>query len=67
MTNQFYTGADYTKDLKSRLKKAGISHGALARQAKIDPSQISRWFNSPMQPSLANVQRLEKAFAKLAR
>lgn len=66
MKKQFYTGANYTDDLKSRLSKAGITQAALAAKAGIDESQISRWFNTKMQPSLANVQRLEKAFEKLA-
>lgn len=57
----FYTGKNYTDDLKARLAKAGISFGALSRQTKIDRSQISRWFNTDMQPSLPNVARLEAA------
>jgi transcriptional regulator with XRE-family HTH domain len=65
MKNQFYTGANYTEDLKSRMEKAGITSAALSAKSGIDPSQFSRWFNTDMQPSLANVQRIEKAFAKL--
>lgn len=57
--------ADYTEGLKERLETAGISYGALSRQAKIDRSQISRWMNTPMQPSLANVARLERALEEL--
>lgn len=59
--------ANYTEDLKVRLEKAGVSYGALARQAKIDRSQLSRWMNTPMQPSLANVARLERALEELSR
>lgn len=63
MTKPF--GENYTDDLKARLAKAGFSHGALARAGGFDPSQLSRWFNTPMQPSLRNVTRLERAFASL--
>ena len=63
----FYTGANYTEDLKARLLKAGVSYGALARAAKIDRSQLSRWFNTAMQPSLTNVARLEHALELLTR
>jgi transcriptional regulator with XRE-family HTH domain len=63
----FYTGKNYTDDLKARLLKAGISFGALSRQTKIDRSQISRWFNTEMQPSLANVAKLEAAVKELSK
>ena len=56
---------DYAGDLKKRLAKAGVSHGALARQAGMHKSQLSRMFNKPMQPNLDNVARLEKAFEEL--
>lgn len=59
-----YPEGDYTADLKARLDKVGISHGALARAGGFDPSQLSRWFNTPMQPSLRNVGRLERALKK---
>lgn len=63
----FYTGENYTDDLKARLAKAGISFGALSRQSGIDRSQLSRWFNTTMQPSLANVAKLERALEELTR
>lgn len=66
-TKNFYTGTNYTDDLKARLAKAGVSYGALARAAKIDRSQLSRWFNTPMQPSLANVTKLERALEELTK
>ena len=56
---------NYTDDLKARLVKANFSHGMLARAGGFDPSQLSRWFNTSMQPSLRNVARLERAYAKL--
>lgn len=52
---------DYTGDLKKRLRSYGISHGALCRQIGILESQMSRWFNKPMQPGLANVRKIEAA------
>lgn len=62
---KFYTGENYTDDLKARLEKAGISYGALAAQAGIHRRQISRWFNTAMQPSLTNVAKLERALEEL--
>lgn len=62
---KFYTGGDYTSDLRARLKTARISHGALARKSEIDRTQLSRWFNTAMQPSQKNIARLEKAFTEL--
>ena len=64
-TKNFYTGANYTEDLKARLKKAGISHGALARAAGINRTQLSRWFNTPMQPYQRNIAKLEHALELL--
>jgi len=63
----FYTGDNYTDDLRSRMLKAGISIGALARASEIDRSQLSRMFNRKMQPRLANVARLEQAFKELTK
>jgi len=63
----FYTGDNYTADLKARMEKEKISIGALARQSGIDRSQLSRMFNRGMQPRLANVARLEQAFKELTK
>lgn len=65
MATKTFVGDNYTDDLRARLAKAKISHGALAREGGFDPSQLSRWFNTPMQPSLRNVQRLETALERL--
>lgn len=66
MKNKTYP-KDYTADLLARMTKAGVTRAALARTAELSPSQISRWFNTPMQPSLKNVAVLEAAFAKLTK
>lgn len=60
-----YLGDDYSGDLKRRLEKYGISHGELARRTGIDPSQLSRWFNTPLQPSQKNVVRIELAILEI--
>lgn len=58
---------DYTGDLKKRLKSYGISHGALARELGVAESQMSRWFNTDVQPRNANIIRIEKAVAAIRR
>ena len=52
---------DYTGDLRKRLKSYGITHGSLAREMGALESQVSRWFNKDMQPSIANVFKIEAA------
>lgn len=61
----FTISEDYTSDLKKRLKEYGISHGALAREMGVLESQISRWFNTPVQPRLQNIQKIETAVAAI--
>lgn len=56
---------DYTGDLKKRLAQYGISHGQLAREMGVQESQISRWFNKPVQPRLENVMKIEAAVAAI--
>jgi predicted transcriptional regulator len=56
---------DYTGDLKKRLAKYDISHGALAREMGVLESQISRWFNKPGQPNQKSILRIERAIAAI--
>lgn len=64
-------GQSYIKDLEKRLQAAEppITHADLGRAAKIGKTQMSRWFTANeerrLQPSLRNVERLEKGLAKL--
>lgn len=62
-------GKGYIPDLKSRMKKYGISQNALAREMNINPSQASRWFTTnpdrQVTPELNTVQRIEEAMAAL--
>ena len=62
-----FLGTDYTSGLKARMQAADVTNATLAAEAEIDPSQLSRWFNTEMQPSLRNVNRLEAAFARLTK
>lgn len=55
-------GDEYIPDLKRRLKKAGVSHGMLAREMGWSASQLSRSFNKPMVPSGKTIARMETAF-----
>jgi predicted transcriptional regulator len=61
----FTVSEDYTGDLKKRLQKLGISQGALARELGLQESQISRWFNKPVQPRVANIMKIEAAVAAI--
>ena len=61
----FTISDDYTGDLLKRLKSYGISHGQLAREMGVQDSQISRWFNKPVQPRIANIMKIEAAVARL--
>src|SRR5688572_16209139 len=58
-------GGNYTADLDRRLKKYHISHNELAREMKVSPSQMSRWFNKPMQPRLESIVKIEKAIVAI--
>lgn len=58
----------YLTLLQERLDKQGIKAAELAREAGMDRSQLSRWFNNPnMDITLSNVQRLEEAFLRLVK
>lgn len=63
----------YMKDLARRLKKFDISQGELAREMGVQHSQVNRWFRGkhrdsvPMIPSLANIEKIEKAILAIRR
>lgn len=62
-------GEGYIPDLVARMKKAGISQNALARELGAQPSQVSRWFTKnperKVSPELATVERIEEAMVRL--
>ena len=51
----------YTEPLKRRLADYNISHGQLARESGIAPTQLSRWFNRDMEPQIASIFTIEQA------
>lgn len=59
------TQQDYIIKLKERMRSAGVSAAELSRTTGISPSQISRWFTTEVRPSLANIEKLERAMIRL--
>lgn len=55
----------YTDTLKKRMRGAAVNATALAEESGISVSQISRWFTTPLEPQMANVKKLEEAFASI--
>lgn len=55
----------YTADLRKRLVRYGITQSDLARATLISPTQLTRWFNTDMEPSLTNVRKIELAIARI--
>lgn len=68
MNPDLCTPLAYFSDLKARMQGKGISDKKLA--AACDPpvaqSNFSRWMNGKQCPSLASIERLERALAKLS-
>lgn len=60
-------GDNYIEELEKRLQKHDISHGELARESGISPTQLSRWFNSNIEPTLKNVRKIEEALLTILR
>jgi predicted transcriptional regulator len=52
---------DYPTELRERLEGYGISLGALARETGIDRSQVTRLFNTPVDPRLSTITKIEIA------
>lgn len=55
----------FAKQFKAALKEYGVTAYALAKEAKTNQSQISRWFNSSMEPQARTQQRLVKALVRI--
>jgi hypothetical protein len=71
-------GQDYITDLQKRLKTAGVSYHALAREMtrlstrkrrlKIyDAPQISRWMHKRVRPNLTSIELIEESVANLSK
>lgn len=57
------SGEAYFADLKRRLKKAGISYGALAWAMDTQTTQVSRWMNGRVTNiRLSQIHKIEKAY-----
>lgn len=56
---------DYIEQLKKRLKKADISHKALAREMGIPPESVSRWMNHHVEPRIGSVILIEEAILRI--
>ena len=61
VTIEIDENGSYTEPLKRRLADYNISHGALARESGIAPTQLSRWFNRTMEPQIGSVFTIEQA------
>lgn len=67
-------GENYMEELRDRLQKYGITQGELAREMGINPTQLTRWFNTKsdttgkhMEPRLDNVRKIELALLAILR
>lgn len=59
---------DYIGKLKERMTREGITQSELATEMKLDPSQVSRWFNRKgMQPRLGSMKDIDRAMDALKR
>jgi transcriptional regulator with XRE-family HTH domain len=67
VTVTLHIGESYIKELKARLRKAGISHRQVALEMGIDPSQFSRWTTEKVAPRMNTVEEIEAAFARLVK
>lgn len=59
------TPADYWSGLRARLQASGITVTALAREASMALSQLSRAMHKCIDPRLSSVRKLEVAFQSL--
>ncbi len=58
-------GLDYTRDLHARIVKLHISAYVLAREADMEPTQLSRMFRNNTVPRFETVLRLENALDRI--
>lgn len=71
MVQVTFNAGKYIEELERRMEKHGISQAALAREMQISATQATRWFTKNearrRTPSLATVERIELAMARLER
>lgn len=71
MVQVTFNAGKYIEELERRMAKAGVSQAALAREMQISATQATRWFTKNESrrrtPSLATVERIELAMARLER
>lgn len=66
-----FNAGRYIAELAKRMERAGVSQGELGRamEPPVSPTQVTRWFTENpdrrRQPSLATLERIEVAMAKL--
>jgi transcriptional regulator with XRE-family HTH domain len=51
----------FASALRRALQHARASQADLARELRVDPSQVSRWVNGKAVPHFDNVRRIEEA------
>jgi transcriptional regulator with XRE-family HTH domain len=60
------TAKQYFTQLQKHLTRLCITHAELAREAKVDKTQLSRWFSGRVQnPTLQTVHKLDRALSRL--
>ena len=62
------SGAEYFKDVDSRLAAMGVSRGALARELGMNPTQCFKYFTDPEpNPTIKTIAAIEEAIVTLRR
>lgn len=62
---RFGEATKYMQSVRHQLQAKGISLAAWAREAGVDPAQITRWSNGTHRPSLESLLRLDAAASRL--
>lgn len=65
MLVDFGQDGNYTETLGARMGHRGITTAQLARATGITQPQLSRWFTTDAQPSVANIWKIETAMRTL--
>lgn len=66
-----FNAGKYIVELAKRMERLGVSQAQLGRSMEppVSPTQVTRWFTENekrrRQPSLATIERIEAAMAKL--
>lgn len=55
----------YKARLDARLKRLKIGRSELAHEANMDPSQITRWFATDIEPKLSSIEKVEAAISRI--